>query len=64
MVKMLVRVMNEELPEPVRNILQKMPDGVDLLHSQKIGEVVMDQFIKDDFIEGLNRSIKYPEDAP
>lgn len=56
--------MNEELPEPARNILQKMPDGVDLLHSQKIGEVVMDQFIKDDFIEGLNRSIKYPEDAP
>ena len=56
--------MNEKLPEPARDLLQKMPDGVDLLHSQKIGEIIMDSFERDDFIDSLDKSIKYPEDAP
>lgn len=56
--------MNEELPKPARDILQKMPDGIDLLYSKTIGKVIMEEFIKDDFIEGLDRSIKYPENAP
>lgn len=45
-------------------LFQKMPDGVDFLHSQKIGEIIMESFERDDFIDTLDRSIKYPEDAP
>jgi len=50
-----------EKPDP--EILQRMPDGVDLLHSQAIGKVIMSGY--DNFIEGLQGYLKeYPEDAP
>lgn len=56
--------MSEDPPKPIRDILQKMPDEIDLCYSKTIGKIVMEQFIKDDFIVGLDRSIKYPKDAP
>lgn len=36
----------------------------DALVVKNIGEAVLREFIHDDFIDGLDRSIKYPEDAP
>lgn len=31
---------------------------------QKLGEISLSDFVKDDFIVGLDKTIKYPEDAP
>lgn len=56
--------MDEQLPKPARDILQKMPDGIDLLYSKTIGKIVMEEFEHDDFIDSLDKSIKYPKDAP
>lgn len=54
--------MSEDPPKPIRDILQKMPDEIDLCYSKTIGKIVMNSY--DSFIEGLDKSIKYPKDAP
>lgn len=56
--------MNDQNEIPLDKIFQKMPDGVDLCHSQAIGKIILDEFEHDDFIDGLDRSIKYPDNAP
>lgn len=48
---------------PPKDILQKMPDGMDLLHSQAIGKIIIDEFEHDPFIDDLPKT-PYPEDAP
>ena len=53
----------DEVP-PIEEILQRMPLEADLLHSQKIGQVLLEGFEHDPFIDNLNSTIKYPEDAP
>lgn len=48
-----------------KEVFQRMPLEADLLHSQKIGQVVLDNFEHDPFIDGLQGHLKdYPEDAP
>lgn len=42
-----------------------MLDGMDLLHSQAIGKIILDEFEHDPFIDGLQGHIAdYPPDAP
>lgn len=46
-------------------ILQKMPMEADLLHSQKIGQIILTEWEHDPFIDGLQGHLEeYPEDAP
>ena len=49
-----------EKPDP--EILQRMPDGIDLLHSQTIGKIIMSSY--DNFLEGFQGNLnEYPKDA-
>lgn len=51
---------------PINPETKIITDGLDLLHSKQIGKVVMSdpEFEHDPFIDDLDKSIKYPEDAP
>ena len=56
--------MEQPHSEAIELLPPKMPDEIDLLHSKAIGKIILDSFERDDFIDTLDRNIKYPDNAP